>query len=51
MSYVVYSMCVAYVSQVTDFEKRYFGSTRNVVADTFSVQTPTIRAPPVMLLD
>ena len=30
---VVYSMCVAYVSQVTDFEKRYFGSIRNVVAN------------------
>jgi hypothetical protein len=29
--HVVYSMCVAYVPQVTDFEKRYFGSTRNAV--------------------
>ena len=33
MSCHVYSMCVAYVPQVIDFEKRYFGSTRNVVAN------------------
>lgn len=33
MSCYVYSMCVVYVPQVTDFEKRYFGSIRDVVAN------------------
>jgi len=33
MSCHVYSICVAYVPQVTDFEKIYFGSIRDVVAN------------------